>query len=188
MTSARLSPFDQYALIALLAQRLGGAGQKLGKKALQKTVHLIEELAGGSTGYRFSFYTYGPYSNDLEGDLANTARFGGVTVTYNETDNYYLISPGPKTEEMIARGAAFLERNRAAIERVLGTFGGRTAKGLELVSTIVFLRAHDQPEIFADDAKLIPRVKGLKPKYSEAEIRKAIGEVRDFLAGQQQAA
>jgi uncharacterized protein YwgA len=187
MISDSMSPFDRYALIALIAERLGGPGQKLGKKALQKTVHLIEELAGGATGYRFSFHTYGPYSHDLEGDLGNAARFGGVVMTYNEA-NYYLIAPGPKTGEMIAHGRAFLERNRRAIDRVIRTFGGRTAKGLELVSTIVFLRAHDRPETFADDAKLVARVKGLKPTYSEPEIRAAIGEVRDFLASERQAA
>jgi hypothetical protein len=60
MTNSSISKFDQYALIALLAKRVGGADRRLGKKAIQKNVHLIQELGGVDAGYRFSFYTYGP--------------------------------------------------------------------------------------------------------------------------------
>ena len=51
---------DQYALVAFLIDQ--AAQSQLGKKALQKKVHLIHEMGGVDTGYRFSFYTYGPFS------------------------------------------------------------------------------------------------------------------------------
>ena len=46
---------DQYALVAFLIEQAERSNQQLGKKALQKKVHLIQELGGIDTGYRFSF-------------------------------------------------------------------------------------------------------------------------------------
>ena len=83
---------------------------------------------------------------------------------------------------MISRGKDYFAGRRAAVDRVLAAFGDRTAKGLELVSTIAYLRRHVPKEEFDDNRKLASRIKALKPKYSELEIEKAIAEVRTFLA------
>lgn len=182
MTDNPTSKRDQFALIALLANQVGGTGRRLGKKALQKNVHLIQELGGVDAGYRFSFYTYGPYSTGLAGDLDVVAAMGGAKVTYNASDNHYLIEPGAAADHMIAKGQGFIDKNRAAIDRVLRTFGDRLAKDLELVSTIAYLRRHAPSGEFDSDAKLCAHVKALKPKYSENEIAMAIGEVKSFLA------
>ncbi len=186
MSNGAATTAGQYALIAFLAKRFGGP--RLGKKALQKSVHLLQELGGVDAGYRFSFYTYGPYSSTLAGDLDIVAMRGGAKVSYNATDNYYAIEATPETEGVIARGQEFIDRHRTRIDRVLDRFGGRTAKDLELVSTIVYLRRHAPAGIFDDDAKLIERVRNLKPKYSDAEITTAIREVREFLTTDRRAA
>lgn len=182
MTDNPISKRDQYALIALLANQVGGAGRRLGKKALQKKVHLIQELGGVDAGYHFSFYTYGPYSTGLAGDLDVVAAMGGAKVIYNASDNYYLIEPAVATDHMIAKGQGFIDRNRTAINQVLHTFGARLAKDLELVSTIAYLRRHAAPGEFESDGRLAAHVKALKPKYSENEIATAIREVKSFLA------
>ena len=173
---------DQYALVAFLIAQAAQAKNKLGKKAIQKKVHLIHELGGVDTGYRFSFYTYGPFSVNLAGDLDVIANSGGAKVIYNDWDNHYQIDPGEHTNRMIRRGGEFIEKNKAAIEGVLETFGSRTAKGLELFSTIAYLRRHARQEEFEDDYKLAEHVRSLKPKYSETEIEKAISEVKVFLS------
>ena len=182
MTDSSISKLDQYALVAFLAKQVGGANRRLGKKALQKNVHLIQELGGVDAGYHFSFYTYGPYSTGLAGDLDVVAMMGGVKVTYNVSDNYYLIEPGAATDHMIRKGQEFIDKNRKAIDQVLQTFGDRLAKDLELVSTAAYLRRHAPAGEFENEVKLAERVKALKPKYTEQEILTAIREVRAFLA------
>jgi uncharacterized protein len=182
MTMARATKLDQYALIVHLAERLGGEGRRLGKKAIQKMIHLTQELGGADAGYRFSFYTYGPYSSELAGDLDVVDRLGGVEILYNGTDNYYLIDPGKKAQQFVEKGRRFLDQNRDAIDHVVGQFGGRLAKDLELVSTIAYLRRHAPKSEFDDEAKLTDRVKALKPKYPPAEIAVAIEEVKKFLS------
>ena len=84
----------QYALISLLIKEAETKGQRLGKKALQKKVHLIQDLAGIDAGYRFSFYTYGPYSSQLSGDLDAVANSGGANIYYDRLENFYLITGG----------------------------------------------------------------------------------------------
>ncbi len=173
---------DQHALIALIAKRAGDANWPLGKKALQKNVHLIQEFGGVDAGYRFSFYTYGPYSSELSGDLDIVAASRGVVVNYDSPQNFYSIAPSDGADKIIGRGEDFLKANEAAINRVLDTFKGRYAKDLELTSTIAYLRRNAPKDEFESDEKLRAHVQALKPKYSSQEIDKAIAEAREFLA------
>ncbi len=180
--TGKIGKTDQYALVAFLIHEAATAEQRLGKKALQKKVHLIQELGSVDTGYRFSFYTYGPYSGSLAGDLDVVAKSGGAKISYNSSDNYYLIEPDKDTNRMIGNGQAYVEGNRTAINKVLTTFGDRLAKDLELFSTIAYLRRHASKVEFDDNKKLAKHVKDLKPKYSDKEIERAIAEVKDFLS------
>lgn len=173
---------DQYALVAFLIEKAAQAHQNLGKKALQKKVHLIQELGGVDTGYSFPFYTYGPFSAGLAGDLDVIAHSNGAKICYIASDNQYLIEPGERAGQMIEKGRAFVDGNRTTIDRVLAAFGGRSAKSLELVSTVAYLRRHKPQDEFEDNEKLAKHVKDLKPKYSEEEVRKAIAEVKEFLS------
>ena len=172
---------DQHALMAYLIKRAEESGQRLGKKALQKKIHLIQELGGIDAGYRFSFYTYGPYSSRLSGDLDTVANSGGAKIFYDPSDNYYLIYPGDKTALVIDKGRKYIEKNTREIDRILDVFGGRLARELELTSTIAYLRRHVSEEEFLKDDRLLKRVKDLKPKYSDGQIRRAIAEVREFV-------
>ena len=173
---------DQYALVAFLIDQADRAKQELGKKALQKKVHLIQELGGVDAGYRFSFYTYGPYSTGLAGDLDVIAISDGAEISYNSSDNRYQISVGKLTREMVEIGDEFINSNRSIINGVLDAFGNRTAKGLELVSTIAYLYRHSPEEDFKDNEKLAVHVMHLKPKYGAVEVGKAIDEVKSFLS------
>ena len=173
---------DQYALVAFLIKQAMQSRQQLGKKALQKKVHLIQELGGIDTGYRFSFYTYGPYSVSLAGDLDVVANSGGARIRYISSDNQYLIQPSEHTDRMIEKGQNFFEHNQAAIDRVLAAFGNRIAKDLELVSTIAYLHRHARQEEFEDDGRLAKHVMALKPKYSQRQVENAIAEVKGFLS------
>ncbi len=176
---------DQYALLATVITRQGGEAGRLGKKALQKYVHLIQEFGGVDSEYQFSFYTYGPYSSALAGDLDILNALDGADIVYDAADNHYQISPSDNTNALIRGGQAFLDQYRAGIDKVLSAFGGRKAKDLELISTIAYLWRHAPKEEFADDRKLMVHVRALKPKFSEGEISRAIQEVRSFLSPKQ---
>jgi len=165
MTRLFTSEWERYGLIAELAQKLRGTG-RLGKKAIQKYVYLLQELEGVATGYKFSFYTYGPYSSDLAGDLDVVNSLQGVSITYSPSDNAYNIAQGEKSDELKSRSVAYLQNASAGIEKLVRFFGGRYAKDLELISTIVFLNRNDQQISAINETAVVRKVLELKPKYS----------------------
>ena len=139
---------DQFALVAFLISQSAKAKQDLGKKALQKKVHLIQELGGVEAGYRFSFYTYGPYSVGLAGDLDVIANSGGAEISYNLSGNSYQVDPGQHTGQMVEMGKEFIRSNQAAIERVLGAFGDQLGEGPGVgLHYRVFASTHAQGEV-----------------------------------------
>ena len=62
-----------------LAGRLEGQSPQFGKTAFMKMAYLLQELYGVPLGYRFSLYTYGPYSSGSPSGLGirEPAKAGG---------------------------------------------------------------------------------------------------------------
>lgn len=168
------TPWNDYGLVAHIAQRLGGA-QNLGKTKLQKLVYLLRELKGVQVGYDFRFYNYGPYSDGLSGDLGYLQSLGGVKVTYDPGVNMYDIVAGDKAGVLEGKAAEFLRENREALDDVINQFGRRQAKDLELISTIVFVAKSG----LRQEGELVKKVKELKPKFTESEITAALSELNE---------
>jgi uncharacterized protein len=166
---------NKHALITYVADKLGKG--KLGKKALQKIMHLIQDLEKVPVGYSFPFYTYGPFSDDLSFDADIVKMFGGITMDYDSVNNAYSISSGENAKIIIKEGEAFLNQYKAGISNVLDRFGNKTAKELELLSTIVYLKREDSK---ISDASLVSKVRALKPKYSENEINAAFSGLKGY--------
>jgi len=182
MSEHTVDEWMRYGLIVKLAKSLetksiedtrtgkGGNG-KLGKKALQKYIYLLQELEKIDTGYKFSFYTYGPYSSDLAGDLDVVNSLQGVSITYDPDINAYDISQGENADELMNRSAEYLQRFSSGIDKIINNFGGLLAKELELIATIIFLVRNDQKISESDKDGLLKKVRELKPKYTEEEVR-----------------
>jgi len=168
--------WDRYALVAKLGSRLGTDGS-LGKKKLQKLVYILQQLEGVSAGFRFRFFTYGPFSDDLAVSLDVAERMGGVRVDYDPGANAYQISGGSKAGSVIGNGQEFLQTHEEAINRVLERFGDRTAMELELIATIVYL-LEENGQMGSDE--MIKRVIELKPKYDRQRVSRAIGELSKY--------
>jgi uncharacterized protein YwgA len=176
MTQQPASTRDQHALIAFIANEIGSS-VRLGKKAMQKLVYLLQEIGSVPLGYRFNFYTYGPYSSDLSGDLDIVALRDGVSVSYEAAENSYAICPGSRNESVVQSGIVFLKKHHKGIKETLDLFGRRSAKELELIATVVFLHRHGEPL----NRHIAPKVKELKPKYDSDTISAAVEEVRSLL-------
>ena len=62
------------SLPAVLARRLEGRSPQFGKTVLMKFAYLLQEIYGIPLGYRFSLYTYGPYSKEVLADFMTNVR------------------------------------------------------------------------------------------------------------------
>lgn len=156
------SAAQRYALIAQLVHDYKVAfGRPAGKKAVQKLLYVLQRRSREAKYYGFSFYNYGVYSHDLARDIAEAERYDFLDVDYDEINNAYSITPSSNFNENKRFVPTFYKPE--FLEDVLG----RSAKELELITTIMFVC---DEENISDKTQIINRVLELKPKFSSDEV------------------
>ena len=174
-------PWHRYALIAELAKRLHDVRSQFGKTALQKLIYFLQEIYGVDSGYDFELYSYGPFTSQLLGDLDLVEHFGCITV-HSVLSNLggYEIRPTCKADSLREKASEFLSdpKTKAALDSLVATYGGMTAKSLELRATIVYaerdMHRKEKPAIKNDICRLVGQI---KPKFTAIEIEKAVEEL-----------
>ncbi len=150
-------------IIGEIARRKTGA--PLGKTAMMKLLHLLQDGLNLPLGYRFTLYNYGPYDTQVMSDIDFAESLGRMTVKYEGSDQGYRIEPAG-THGTLSSAA----KNKIAV--LMAKFGAMTARDLELRSTLLFL-SHG----YSGDS-LVAQLHDLKPKYLELETRRALEELR----------
>ena len=177
MTIIRVKiPWERYGTIAYLAKNVGS----LGKTALQKLVYFLQEWKDLPLGYRFEFYTYGPFSAALMGDLDYADSLKAVQVKPMATGGY-TIESGDLNEDIQSRANDFLSDHEAAIREVVRVFGRESAVRLELLATTHYARSYfaSRKEPW-DDEGIVDTVRSLKPdKFEKSQIREALQYLRE---------
>ena len=158
----------QLGLIAFFAQQVGPTNH-FGRKALQKLVHIATDFVGVPTGYQFSFYTYGPYSQALASDLELAEQLLGIVSKRDETSGAFDIKAGPLANKLIEISHSQLSNQMTNLNWTVENFGKLTAKSLELYSTLIFLR-NNNSSYDSQPQDLFSQVIKLKPKYDINEI------------------
>ena len=164
------------ALPQLLARKLEGKSPQFGKTVFVKLAYLLQEVYKVPLGYRFSLYTYGPYSAEVLADL-DRARFRGqVKVDYIGEDAGFAITQGLGVGDL-GSDLEPLMAYEDAIDRLVESFGHYNARNLELRTTIAYLwnMLGISDETSAD--KLVEEVLQLKPQFNEMEIKNALREL-----------
>jgi uncharacterized protein YwgA len=176
-------PWIKCGVIAELTTKLEQVSPQFGKTVLQKMVFLLQEVYHVNVGYDFGFHTFGPFAAELLGDLNFAESMGFVTVkSVEETGgNGYVIESGDIIEGVLQSPTVspFLSQHKEAIAALVKGFGDKTAKELELLTTIIYLNK----EIMWDTNKLtlaeaISKIRELKPKFSDSEILNGMIELK----------
>jgi len=173
-------PWNQCGVISELTKKLSTTSPQFGKTVLQKMVFLLQEVHHVDLGYSFNFYTYGPFAAELLGDLDFAQRVGAVEVLAVglEVGHGYKIIPGKKVDEILQRTCSFLKENMSGIDAVVDSFGKKTAKELELLTTIVYLNKEvTSNEMTMTESDAVLKIRELKPKYSDNEVKQGLHEL-----------
>jgi hypothetical protein len=162
-----------------LAGLLEGKSPQFGKTAFMKMAYLLQELYEVPLGYRFSLYTYGPYSAEVLADLEYANLRKQVEVEYlGDPQGGFRITP---TE--VASGSNLQNEPIAMYSHVLDElvehFGSFNARELELRTTSIFLWKRIRPKKPEEVSTLIEAVRHLKPHFSNMVIRSAIDDLID---------
>ena len=160
---------DRTTVIAELARRKKGKPGRLGKTAVMKLLHILQDGLGLSLGYRFSLYNYGPYDSEVMSDIGFAEVLGQVSVAYLGEDQGYAIEPTPSIGVSQLKPEAIRK-----IEILVRDFGGMNARELELRSTLLYLANE------LAGRQLVDRLRELKPKYSDTETISALKQMVSF--------
>ena len=88
---------------ALIAQHFLHRRATLSQGGYVKTTHLLQELLGHRTGYRFTMYATGPESLEADRDLHLAAQKRAVDMTYNSCERLHRITPGDRAPRLLAK-------------------------------------------------------------------------------------
>lgn len=179
MTTVGLNKQLRYAMIAELAARLEGISPQFGKTVLMKLIYLLQTAYNVPLGYRYSFYTYGPYTPEVLVDLERARFLGGVEVEFEIDDpGRYRITPGSRLDEVRSASVPTLDTYSVELDKLVEQFGDLRAKDLELRTTIVFVWRRMVPTTDSQITDLVSVVKELKPHFHEDDIWTAIDELK----------
>ena len=172
------TPWNHYGVLVRIAESLEHT--QLGKTKLQKLVFLMQELKAVPTDYRFHFYTYGPYSSSLTGDLSYLDAIGGLDIRQCLSFGGYEIVPGNDADSFFAKSAPFLDEHKEDTDAIIEQFGRKNAQELELIATLVYIARYEPSFEPGNDQFLIDRARELKPKFKEDEIRSSLRKLKDM--------
>ena len=145
----------------------------LGKTAIMKHLFLLQEVYKVPLGYDFEIYTYGPYSSEVMEDIDYAKQLDIVLVEreiFSSGFIGYRISPTEKLKSMVENEKTIIEESSESINNVLSVFGSKTARELELLTTIVYLYSAYKANGWSVD-EVISNVQDIKPHFDEATIR-----------------
>ncbi len=168
--------------MALLAQVISMKAD-LGKTAVMKIMYILQKVYKLPLDYSFSIYTYGPYCSDVMADIDTASAENIISIKTNYYTNGkigYDISTSENSSKVIKDSSDFLNKYKDEIAEVLYCFGDKTAKELELYSTVIYIYnsyIENQWEFTIRD--ISENVHEIKPHFSIAEIENAYNDLKD---------
>lgn len=138
--------------------------QDTGKIKLQKLVYLLQEAKGVPLGYSYRLHHYGPFSVELENDVADLMSKGYVKVTADPGGYGYHVQVEDEAPHNVDELAG---QYIPDVQALFDAFGKRDRPTLELMATIHFVNS-----ILGCPGKgrLTQEVKLLKPQFSQDYI------------------
>lgn len=153
----------------------------IGKTGMMKLLYLLQEIYDVPFGYDFEIYTYGPYCQTVMSDLeyAEFADYVKVSpITYPTGISGYQISTNTESEKVLTDESELLSQYSEEINRVISSFGDKTAKELELYSTIVFVSASYSNNAWEKTKEEIcSTVRKIKPHFTDETILAAYDDL-----------
>lgn len=145
----------------------------LGKTKLMKIIYMLQQVKKIDLGYDFDIYTYGPYSSEVLETVDELTDGGLLSSRIYQYSNYVgyelnLTDEGTQTLSNIKKD------ENAAIHDILDFAEGKTARDLELYSTIVFIHNfYSQSKPKSNQTAVEKKVHEIKPHFDEQTISNA---------------
>lgn len=166
---------ERAAVIAELIGTLHERGSWCGETHVQKSMYLLQELAGHPVGFDFILYKHGPFSFDLRDELTAMRADYLLELEVRRLDYGPTLKPTPNLDSVSRRYGSTVEAARPAIEFICERVGDKTVVELERLGTALYVR-RKHPEA-QDSSELARKIVELKPHISGPEALEAVKTV-----------
>ena len=151
-------------------QRIVNQCEDIGKTKVQKITYFLQESVGVPSKYPFRMHYYGPYSDDLDGDLSLAQMLGYVEIE-RDSDGYgYHVTPGSERVVEDFGGHDSISDLASSMTGAIDILAQLETVDLELYATIHFI-GRSRKDLATDE--VLRTVQRLKPKFSEPYIKRA---------------
>jgi len=152
---------------------------KLGKTAVMKMIFILQYVFDMDLGYEFDIYTYGPYCAEVLGELDALIYDNFIKADvykYRNSLGYVL----EITEKGESSKGNLSSEDMGKISNVLSYFGDKSAKELELDSTIIYTRWLYVKNKWGDNKdEIIGDVHEIKPHFPISVIGDAYDSLKN---------
>lgn len=174
--SVQLTSRDRYALLSWIVSEFGASGN-LGKKTIQKFVHILDEGMCVNSGYRFSLRTYGAFCNDLEGDIDIASNLRAIAIEYISENKSYVVRRGEHADRVMQGSEKFFKEAEQSLLFAKEHFAEKHADEIDVFSMLVFLlkRNPDAREDMIEDT-----LREFRPQSDMNYLRESVQSVKAF--------
>lgn len=145
-------------------------GSWTGRIHVHKLLFMLKTLERAEVPFQFELYHYGPYSRNLDEDIACMEAFGELERNYPKSGY------GPQYGVIDDHHAPGLSSDECdAISAMARLFGDKNSSNLELIATCTWV---ERVEKISSDSEIIDRVSQVKPKYNRTEIEQQLAAAR----------
>lgn len=142
--------------------------KQIGNTLIQKMLYLLTRQ--DVVDFDYSMHYYGPYSNEVSGELS-FAEDVGIVESKWDPDKGYFIKPASQLTKFEPH---VTENERQAIDGIVEKYGEFMAKDLSIIATALYLKDNFN----TPDEELVEKVHNLKRKYPDEHIEKLLKQSR----------
>ena len=169
-----LSYSSRCALVVQLAKRLRDRGSWCGETHLQKALYILQDISKSNFGYKYVIYKHGPYSFDLNSELA-AMRSANILQFHFPREGY---GPSIVPTEFGRRVYEANQENVRDYDRfvdfVADWFAGSDVRNLEKIATAYFVTLKNPRLPVAERAR---KINFLKPHVDIIAAEQAVQAV-----------
>ena len=171
--------FPKWTILTLIVKDGMTHKVRVGHTLIQKVVYLLQNALDVDVGYNFKLYHYGPYSEELWGDLRILSDLGIVSIVTDPNGYGYRISIDDQEKAKLFQRFGSDSLNEK-INEVMELLRNRDSRSLELLATTHFvysdLVAKNRQATPSDVANYVTK---LKPHFNSSQAEHALGTLQE---------
>ena len=169
--------WKRHRLILLVLNCLKEHGSWAGKTHLIKTLYLLKALSKQKIPFDFILYKHGPYSFDIEDELAVMKSYSAIAS--DTIINGYGESLIPGSNSSITEKRVKMDKKtKYEIQEICKLVGTKNVRELECLATITWIIKNDK---IKDQQDVFNKLNYYKPHISDEEALTAFNKIQNFL-------